>query len=255
MKKSIIPISLIMLAIVAISLAGCTTSNSGALTLEEHPLQGTLQVEPLVITPLEGTQEEMLKTHSSERSQTFPDNYTTIDGNMALSATLNGKPLVAGQTFSNNYSESYVWVTQAGTEIYRISTGPASPLNNLIGLWVYEGHWALETALVDLAGGDVTPFALGQVTIDGVLQNKTRGYDETFGLQTITGKLFYFFKKDGKLGYFYNGQETMLKYEEIPHYNCCSASALNPIQAQNMQAFFARTGDTWYYVELGNFNK
>jgi hypothetical protein len=255
MKKSITPIFLILLAIVALSLGGCAPSKTGALTLEEHPLQGAPQVDPLVITPLEGTQDEMLNTHSSERSQTFPDNSTTIDGNMALTVTLEGKPLVAGQTFTNNYSESFVWVTQAGTEIYRITTGPASPLNNLIGLWAYDGHWALETALVDLAGGDVTPFALGQVTIDGVLQNKTQGYEQAFGLQTIAGKLFYFFMKGGKIGYFYNGQETMLKYDEIPHYNCCSASALNTIQAQTMQAFFARTGDTWYYVELGSFNK
>jgi len=255
MKKTLISTLLALLVIVSLILAGCAPSTKETLTLEEHQLQGSPQTEPLVITPKEGSQEDMLQAHASERSLVFPDNSTTIDGNGALTGTLNGTPLIAGVTFTNKYSESYVWLTQAGTEIYRIATGPASPVNELRGLWVYDGHWALETALVDLAGGDVTPFALGQVTIDGTLQNKARGYDEAFGLQTIAGKLFYFFKKDGKIGYFYNGQETMLKYDEILHYGCCSAGALNPIQAQDMLAFFARTGDAWYYVELGVFSK
>jgi len=255
MKKIIVSSLLVMFVITSLSLVGCTPSTAGTLTLEEHALQSVPQPDPFVITLKDGTWEELQQVHASDRAMVFPDTSTTVDGNIALTVTLNGKPLVSGQTFTNNYAESYVWVTQSGKEIYRIATGPASPVNNLRGLWVYDGHWALETALVDLAGGDTTPFALGQVTIDGVLQNKARSYDEAFGLQTIAGKIFYFFKKDGKIGYFYNGQETMLKYDEIQHYNCCSASTLNPIQAQDMLAFYARTGEAWYYVELGIFSK
>jgi hypothetical protein len=259
MKKAILSIFLAMIVTISFNLASCTPekdSTQVTLSVEEHPLKGAPQIEPLVITPLDGSQEEMLKVHAADRSLSFQDQSTTIDGNFAFTGTLDGKPLVAEQTFINNSSDSYVWVTLDGNEIYRISTGPASPITTLRGLWIYDSHWALETVLINLEGDNiVTPFALGQITIDDVLQNETKGYDDAFGLQIIAGKLFFFFKKDGKIGYFYNGQETMLGYEEIPHYNCCSDSALNPIQAQNMVAFFARTGDAWYYVEMGIFSK
>jgi hypothetical protein len=194
--------------------------------------------------------------HAAERSLTFVDQSGMIEGNQAISTTLDGQPLVAEQFFTDNYSDSYVQVTLSGNEIFRIPTGPASPVPSLRGLWVVGNHWALETILINLAGDNVTtPFAMGQVSLDAVLQNQAKGYQETFGLQTMAGKLFYFFKKDGKIGYSYDGQETMLGYDEILHYNCCSESALNPVQAQDMVAFFARTGDTWYYSELGVFGK
>ncbi len=255
MKNKAFTILSILLA--GILIAGCVPAGGGpqaSLVVEEHPLDSAPQLEPFAFTPQDGSQEEILQVHAIERSRTFPDSFRYIDGNPAISASLDGKPLVAQQTFLNDYSDSYVWVTLDGNEIYRITTGPASPINNLAGLWVYDSHWALETVLINLEGDDVTtPFALGQVTIDGVLQNESKGYDDAFGLQTMAGKPFFFFKKDGKIGYSYDGQETMLGYDEVPHYNCCSASVINPIHAQNMVAFFARTGDAWYYVELGNF--
>jgi len=257
MNNNVLTILSIFLA--GVLVAGCASANGGtqtSLVVVEHPLEGAPQLEPLTFTPQDGSQDEILQAHAAERSLTFPDNFSNIDGNPAISATLDGKPLVAQQTFLSDYSNSTVWVTLDGSEIYRIPTGPASPINNLAGLWVYDSHWALETVLINLEGDDVTtPFALGQITIDGVLQNDANGYEDAFGLQTIAGKPYFFFKKDGKIGYSYDGQETMLGYDYISHYNCCSATVTNPIQARNMVAFFARTGDDWYYVELGDFAK
>lgn len=254
-----VSILLVVFVMISLIMAGCasgTDSTRATLSVEEHPLTGSPQIDPFVFTPMDGSQEEVLKLHAADRSLSFPDQSTTIAGNFAFTGNLDGKPLVAAQTFINNSSESYVWVTLDGNEIYRISTGPASPITTLRGLWIYDSHWALETVLIDLEGDNiVTPFALGQISMDGALQNETKGYADAFGLQTIAGNPFYFFKKDGKIGYFYDGKETMLAYEEIPHFNCCGESVLNPIQAQNMVAFFARTGDAWYYVEAGIFNK
>ena len=259
MKKTAFPILLALLVVISIGLAGCTPAQDGAgatLVVEEHPLDGVPNSETYTFTPQDGSQEEILQVHAADRSLTLTQNFTYIDGNQAIEATLDGKPLVAQQTYINNASDSYVWVTLDGNEVYRISTGPASPINTLVGLWTYDSHWALETVLINLEADDVTtPFALGQVTMDGVLQNESNGYDDAFGLQTIAGKPFFFFKKDGKIGYSYDGQETMLAYDEIPHYRCCSESSLNPRQARDMVAFFALTGDAWYYVEMGAFSK
>jgi len=259
MKKATFPIFILLLAAIPVSLIGCTPSEDVAqtsLTMEEHPLEGMPQSDPYVFTPQEGSQEEILQVHEADRSLLFPDPFTPIDGKPAISSTLDGEALVAVQTFIDNASDSYVQVMLDGAEIYRITTGPASPINNLCGLWIYDNHWALETVLINPEGNDtLTPFALGQITIDGVLQNELNGYDDAFSLQTIAGKPFFFFKRDGRIGYSYDGQETLLEYEEVPHYYCCSDSVLNPIQAQNMVAFFARSGDTWYYVEIGVFSE
>ena len=65
--------------------------------------------------------------------------------------------------------------------------------------------------------------------------------------------LFYFFEKDGQIGISFDDEILMLGFEEILHYGCCSAGMLNPIQAQNMVAFFAQREGTWYYVEIGVF--
>ena len=67
-------------------------------------------------------------------------------------------------------------------------------------------------------------------------------YEEAFGFQILSGTPFFFFQKEGKIGFSYNEQETMLSYDEVPHFNCCSESVLNPIAALEMVAFFARTG-------------
>jgi hypothetical protein len=69
----------------------------------------------------------------------------------------------------------------------------------------------------------------------------------------MQGKSFYFFNKQGHWGIIYDGQTLDLGYTNISHYGCCSASVLNPISAENIVAFFAQRGATWYYVEIGAF--
>jgi len=70
----------------------------------------------------------------------------------------------------------------------------------LQGLWVFGEHWALETIHITThTENNVTNADLvGQVTVDGVLFNEKLGYEEAFGLQTIAGFPFYFFKRGGK---------------------------------------------------------
>ncbi len=46
-----------------------------------------------------------------------------------------------------------------------------------------------------------------------------------------------------------------LGYDEIPHYNCCGESSLNPKIYPNLVAFFGRKGQAWYYTEIGVFGQ
>jgi hypothetical protein len=250
MKKTHLMPGLIVLILIAIILAGCASANPTAttLTMTKHALQGMPQVDPLTFVPLEGTTESILQAHASERSDVLVQELTFTNGNPTLNATLNGKSLVAEQYFIGNGTDSYITVSLDGSEIYRISTGPGSPVTSLAGLWSFDQSWALESVLIN---NNAEPFTTGQVSIDGTLQNQAGGYQEAFGFQILAGSPFYFFMKDGKAGYNYDGQETMFDLDEIPHYNCCSATVLNPIQARNMVSFFGRSSDHWYYVEIG----
>lgn len=247
MKTIKLIFSVLFLSAIILSACGGQASQA-VLTLQEHELAGRPSLDPLTFAPKQGTQADVLAKNASLRADVFQVEPSFNNGNMSLQTTLNGKALVAELVYTNNSTDSYVTVTRNGSEIYRISTGPASPVASLAGLWTYAGpSWALETVLI----GTGEPFATGQITIDGDLVNKSLNLQEAFGFQTIADKAFFFFKRDGKIGYIYDGKEKMLGYDEIPHYNCCSDAQTNPIQAKDMVAFFARKGETWYYTELG----
>jgi len=240
--------------IIMVSLASCspTTPEAPDLVLEQHLLTGSPQSEPMQFTPMEGSMEDILQTHAGERDNYLIDQISFVEGKIAIAGTLDGKPLMAEQFYENSGKDGFVTVTLDGNEIYRIDTGPGSPVNSLAGLWVVDGSWWLETVLVNL---ESEPFTTGQISRDGAFLNTSMNYQEAFGLQTIGGNPFHFFVRDSKIGYWYGDKETMLGYDEIPHYLCCSDSVLNPRASENMVSFFARTGDDWYYVELGLFSQ
>jgi hypothetical protein len=230
------------------------------LTVAEYPLKQQPEAESLLLYYADSVEGDPRLIHADERANTFdwsawecpPENQIP----MGRCATLGTDKLVAYEEY-NNLGYGHVFVTRNGEEIYKISVGHGSPINGLRELWVYDNHWAVETANVTerQEGNTIYSDAIGQVTVDGVLLNDQFGYEEAFGFQTIHGKPFYFFKRDGKINASYNGVEISLGYDEIPHYGCCSAATLNPSMFQNMVAFFAREGEMWYYAEIGVFGQ
>jgi len=138
-------------------------------------------------------------------------------------------------------------------EIFRIDTGKGSPINTLQGLWVYDGHWVLETVYIfeEVDNNMATTSAVGQLVQDGEELNGKNGYGTSFGFQTIDGIPFYFFERAGKMDAWYDGQEIPLGFDNIPHYGCCSSGALNPQKYQDRVAFFGHKNETWYFVQIG----
>lgn len=223
------------------------------LIVEEHALQGAPGAEPFSFSPVDGSMEAILAQHEFLRGESFPDNAFANEQFSDMRRVMVGdKEVIARQEYSPDYKEGWVTVLENGAEVYRIATGPASPVTSLRGLWTYADHWVLETALVNLneANDPAVKFTTGQLSQDGVLLNDQFGYTEMFGFQTLGGKLFFFFEKDGLLGFAYDGQVVEAGYTAIPHYACCSEGALNPRGAQNLIAFFAQRGGAWYYVEI-----
>ena len=253
MKKQSVYV-FIPVIIILIVLTACSPDPSPAtgLVLEQHPLIGSPQVEPMQFNPMEGNMEDILRTHAEERNNYLVQQTTFLEGKTVLEAVLDGKPLIAEQFYLDGGRDGFVTINQAGKEVYQINTGPGSPITSLAGLWVVNDSWWLETVLINLDG---EPFTTGQISRDGDLLNTIMNNQDSFGLQTIAGIPFYFFKRDGKIGYWYEGKEIMLEYDDIPHYLCCSNSILNPRASENMVSFFARSGNDWFYVELGLFSK
>ena len=131
--------------------------------------------------------------------------------------------------------------------IFSTDAGLPSPALPQQGLWTYEDHWVLEILLAE------DEIWMGEIFQDGELINDLMGYEEAFGFQLLAGEPFFFYQRNGQLGYSYAGQETDLPYDHIPHYRCCAEDTLNPVQAEQMVAFFAQQGELWFYLELGDF--
>ena len=238
------------------------------MSVEEHALKNMPEVEPLTFAPIESTQAEILNKHQDERDKRFPD--WSYSNQRLVSRGDNKLTAIDNVTYAHYTDKdqevsvaisSSVKVSRNGEVIYTIQVGTASTeaIPNLWGLWAYDNHWVLEVAhatdniIFSYANGSDV---FGEIIQDGISLNKQHGYQETFGFQLMRGKPFYFFKKQGWFGISYDHREIPLGYAQIPHYGCCSASALNPRSAESMVAFFARRGTVrpeWHYVEIGVF--
>jgi WD40 repeat protein len=129
-----------------------------------------------------------------------------------------------------------VQLWRGGQEFYRLQVQETGVMLPVMGFWTYGEHWALETA--------------GSVGIDGMSANKQYGYDESFAFQLLDGRPLFFFRRGESLGIHFDGQEVALPWEEIPHYNCCSAGLLNPMRVGNVLLILARQGEQWFYAEI-----
>ncbi len=263
-----------LVVIVWLCLAGCaaspvgltltpTTTPSPGLSIEEYALEAEPQIEPLSFTPRDATQAGVLSKHRGERGARFPD-WIYLNGELIARGDdqLKAREVVTTTERSEQGQQVVepiamaVDVFRQGELIYSIPLSPTGAIPPIWGLWAYADHWALEVAhvtLIKTPPNIIDSAEFGEVIQDGVAFNKYNGYEESFGFQLLNGKPFYFFKKQGRLGISYDGQEIDRGYTSIPHHGCCSASELNPQISENAVAFFAQRGEVWYYVEIGVF--
>jgi predicted small lipoprotein YifL len=202
---------------------------------------------PPELDPLKFITKDLTSHKTQEMGQGEPFVYNWIDTpTMGMAATLGEKKLIATENYNQDGTQGWVAVSDGQQEIYRIETGKGSPIPALRGIWIYDDHWVLEANFYT----DDNPFN-GHIIQDGILLNDEYGYEAAFGFQTIAGKPFYLFKRNGKIDAWYAGQEIPLGFDEIPHYGCCSSGELNPRQWTTMIAFFGIRGKTWHFVQIG----
>jgi hypothetical protein len=228
------------------------------LSIEEHPLATRPEIEPLLLYPLDSlTQAQMFAKHAKELQNGLrPESYYGVCGCSLWVMQGNDKletVYVPGTPEPNQ--KVLVGISRNGKIVF--STWNESPgvTSEFRVLTTYDNHWVLELAeRKDVQKNqEVDSFFRGKIYVDGKSLNELYGYEESYGFQTIHGRPFYFYKKDGKIGISYDGTEISLNLDGVRHYGCCSAGELNPRMAQNMIAFFAWRGDQWYYIEIGVF--
>jgi hypothetical protein len=252
-------LALFLLIAACTPLAPAATPTPGIpseLSVAEYPLAQLPEAESDVLQFDSSVHGDPRALHADERLQQFPDTVCTVEGKAGFCTALGGEQLVATEDWADPNSGSVV-VTRNGQPVYQVSVGHASPINALRGLWTYEDHWAVETAHIrdDGSGNERMTPATGQVAVDGKSLNSQLGTEASFGFQTLGGKPFYFFNRDGKIDASYSGVIIPLGYDEIPHYNCCGESSLNPKIYPNLVAFLGRKGEAWFYAEIGVFGQ
>jgi putative hemolysin len=211
------------------------------LVIETFELTGRPDPETLQFTSVDGQE---FNAADFEISTPFPSNQ--MEGTpLRFTVKLNGDTLIASQDIQPCEFVGCINLTRSGEEIFRTDAGGISPIEPLRGLWTYDDHWVLETNLYL----DETPFN-GQLFVDGEALNAQYGYQESFNFQTINDRPFYFFRRDGKVDAWYDGQEISLGYQDVPHYLCCGDSGLNPVARQGAVLFFGNNGDKWYFIQI-----
>lgn len=100
------------------------------------------------------------------------------------------------------------------------------------------------------------PYALGNIVWNGESLNNKFGYQESFGLSAINGRILYFFRRNDRIGISYDGNEYNLDYESVVHYACCEIGpSINPAgigagldREQNLSFFAQRNGINYFVV-------
>lgn len=229
------------------------------LSIEEHALAKPPEDEPLVILPLDGsTQAEVMDKHKDLWGETLPptEYYSVGGGDLSVMQGNDKLEAVWGPTENGKVTAQ---VTRNGNVIFSTLIDPPGTTSPFRVLNVYDNHWVFEIAQ-EIKPLPTTPpfedsFFKGEIFVDGQSLDDLHGYDGSFGFQTIHDRPFYFYKRAGKTGVSYDGQEIALGYDGVWHYGCCSGGELNPRTAQNIIGFFAWRGDRWYYTEIGVFGQ
>ena len=213
------------------------------LKVEVYPYDATKPNEGRNFTPISLSLEDVMAKRAAERENPLVQKDYELDGK-ELRYSYGGLP-----------GSGKVNVQLDGKTIFNVLYGDDSPIDPVGGLWVLDEKWILELKHIKTRTENNTVYTdiRGDLIIDGISMNERFGYDESFDFQVMAGKAFYFYQKDGRIGFYYDGQHVQTGFSEIPHYGCCSGAGLNPFHFQNMVSFFASGNEGNYYVEIGEY--
>lgn len=224
-----------------------------AFELAARPVLG----EPF--QPVGGSTEAVLERHRSQREREWPylygavadpEAYYTVQAIGAAEGELFYARSVAVESTDRGMLEG-VDVIKGENVLFSIPPETMGP--GLLGrLWVDGSHWYLNVLHARSALGAEMEL-IADVIADGQSLSQRHGFDEAFNFQLLAGRPFYFYRDGDRFGFSYEGILYPTGFTGIEHNLCCAGGILNPLAAQEMVAFYAQRGETWYYVEAGVF--
>ncbi len=219
--------------------------------LYEYELKSSPSLNPLALSPLEGSLEQNLK----DRLQAVLSNRTnyiygyygeTYSSSLEYGETHNRDPLYPTRAHclvqSNAYTFYDFWFPYV-----------QSPYFQSWGIMSYGGDWYLPIRMtVDI---DPDPLVSELIYSDRTIMSqlnfdRTYGYYRSFGFSILSDNLFYFFENEKGYGFSLNRVNFDLGFDEIPFGMVDRYQELNPFFADDFISFLGRRGETWYYVEL-----
>ena len=116
--------------------------------------------------------------------------------------------------------------------------------DNLIAFWGYDNHWVVEYICNGQLG----------IVLDGQYLNTTYGYSSSFASYLVSEKLFFFFKRGNSLGYYYDGVEYPLNFDDVSYDFCCMAADVNPEFYNDKLTFVGIQDGVRYYAIMGKLD-
>ena len=116
--------------------------------------------------------------------------------------------------------------------------------DNLIAFWGYDNHWVVEYVCNGQQG----------IVLDGQYLNATYGYSSSFASYVVSEKLFFFFKRGDSLGFYYDGIEYPLSFDDVSYAFCCGIAELNPEFYSDKLTFVGIQDEVRYYAIMGNLD-
>jgi hypothetical protein len=146
------------------------------------------------------------------------------------------------------YEDAVLWLklSEDWDQINVVKTKPG--LIETIYSWTvtYEPMYSVDTYLL---WNDQWVWASKDFLIkNGKVVNAELGVQEIFLWKPIDDQEFFFFRKDGRLGFFYGGEYYPLPYQDMARNLCCGYAVNNPLISYQDAHFFAMREGVWYYV-------
>jgi hypothetical protein len=153
-------------------------------------------------------------------------------------AFINGQVIQAKENLTtdsnNNITNINIIVNIENTPVFSVECDPKKTTfwERIISIWTFDNHWVLEL------------FCAGRqdIILDGQSLNTTNGYSDSFSPYLISGKLFFFFKRYDKVGFYFDGSEYLLNYNDILYHYCCGIADFNPTFYKDQVHFSAVRG-------------
>jgi hypothetical protein len=125
-----------------------------------------------------------------------------------------------------------VLVQQDGRTVFRYRTAQQveEPVK---ALSAWKDAWVLEVN--------------GVLVVNGEIWNESKfKADEIFNWTMLNGKPFFFFRRGGSLGAWYDGNELPVTFAALIHDRCCEPAMFNVVNTEDQIRFYAEQNGMWY---------